>query len=86
MGWISTALSFVMWVAGLLGFGKTDPVAAAQATGEKLGNLETENASLEKFTDVEQRASDARAAVSDDARVVYDDPDNRRDPAPGPSK
>lgn len=62
-------------------FGYKKDVAGPSAE-QKVGKLEAENESLRNYVDVERRTADARTDVVDDPGVVYNDPDNRRDPPP----
>lgn len=73
----SAAASLLMWVLGLFGFGKPDPMKQ----GEALGKAETTSAdAIGELHDI-QDASDARSAVSNDAAAVLHDPNNA-----GPAK
>ena len=74
---IATFLDFVMWVAGLFGLGKPDPVAQ----GEVLGKAETTSTDvLQEMVNV-KAASDARNSVSDGADAILHDSANT-----GPAK
>lgn len=89
IGLLGSAWDVVSKVLAAFGVIKSPAKAADPAElGEKVGKLEEENEGLKNYVDVADRASDARGRVVDDPRVVFDDPDNRRDapaspPAPG---
>lgn len=63
---MTTILSFIMWVAGLFGFGQKDERDVSHDQGMAQGKAETErNAAVGELHDI-QKADDARTAVRDD--------------------
>jgi len=77
-GWLlwifSTAAPVVLgW------FGYAPKASAEPSADQKVGKLEAENEGLRNYVDVADRAGAARDRVVDDPRVVYNDPDNRRE-------
>lgn len=76
------ALLSIIWsvIKGIFGFGG-DSNVAERAAGEKLGQAESENAALKKYIETEQSVGRAGDAVHDDPHSVWNDPDNRSNPA-----
>jgi hypothetical protein len=69
---VSAAVDLFIWIMGLFGFGKPDPVAQ----GEKLGKAETtESDALGELSDV-QKASQARNDVGNTAADIMHDSAN----------
>lgn len=68
----SLALSVLSWVLSLFGFGKPDPYKQGVAAGQSQA---TASDALGELADV-KKASDARAAVSDDASDILSDSAN----------
>jgi hypothetical protein len=77
---IATALQFVIWIAGLFGFGKKDPVTEATKVGRELGHGDGAVVSLKEVQDA-KAASDAVDAdlIRHPERVRDHDPFERPD-------
>lgn len=76
--------SWVLWIFStaapvVLGWFGYAPKAAGPSADQKVGKLEAENEGLRNYIDVADKAAAARDRVVDDPRVVYHDPDNRRE-------
>lgn len=69
---ISTLLKIGLWILGLFGFGKQDPVAQ----GERFGKAETEAADEEGELNDIKAASDASNNVANDSAAILLDPSN----------
>lgn len=84
MSWISLGLKFIMWIAGLCGFGTKDERDVERKAGEDTGVKEAQNAGLQKYVDEEQSIKDRRDSVNTDPASVWDDPNNLANPANKP--
>lgn len=77
---IALALNIILKLLGVF-FPARDARDRERETGENLGQKEAESAGLQKFVKSEEDAKAARDGVDASPDRVWDDPDNRANPA-----